>query len=141
MNFAFVADINYLAVAVSAIIFFFLGSLWFSALFRKSWVTELGRHNVIIKEPAKNVLFRNMVLTFIANIVASLGMACLVDMTDSTTLESGVLLGLIAALSFAATAVGGIFIWENRSVKLFLIDVGYPFVGIIALGIILSIWR
>lgn len=141
LDLSFLSEINYLAVAVSSIVFFFIGSLWFSALFRNLWVKELKRHDVTIKEPTKEVLLQKMLLTFGANILASFAMACLVIITGSTTLATGFFLGFIAALGFAVPTLGSVFVWENRSLTLYLIDVGYPVVGIIAIAMILSIWQ
>ncbi len=141
MDFTVLPHINYLAVAVSAIIFFFLGAIWFSVLFAKTWVHELSRHNVTIKEPSKDKLLTNMGLTFLKDTIIAFAMACLVHMSGSTTLESGLMLGLIIALGFSATAIAGVFIWESRSIKLFLIDAGYQVIGVILSAVILSVWR
>ncbi len=141
MDFTFLSQINYLAVAVSSVIFFVLGSLWFSALFGSIWAEELERHNVVIKQPTKNSLFMKMLLTFATNCIASFAMACLVAMTGSTTVISGIILGIIATVGFAATTLASVFNWESRSLKLFLIDIGYPALGIITAAIILSVWH
>ena len=140
MNLTILFSINYLAIAVSSVVFFILGSVWFSGLFRSAWTKELQHHNVIIKEPTTADLITKMLLTFAANILASVAMAFLVIMTGSASFQSGLLLGIIAALGFALTTLGSVFIWESRSLKLFLIDVGYPMLGIITSAIILSLW-
>lgn len=141
MGFSFLSNINYLAVAVSSVIFFVLGSVWFSALFGTMWVAELENHNVTIEQPTSNDLFLKMALTFIANCMASFAMACLVIMTGSTTVATGLVLGIIASLGFVVVSIGSVFIWENRSLKLFLIDVGYPVLGILVAAVLLSVWR
>ncbi len=141
MELNFLSSINYLAVTVSSLIFFVIGSLWFSALFSSTWVHELKRHNVTIHQPSQTTLLIKMLLTFGANFLASFAMACLVILTGSHTASSGLTLGLISAFGFAATAIGSVFVWENRSVKLFLIDSGYPVLGIIAAAVLLSVWR
>jgi hypothetical protein len=141
MDFSFLASINYLAVAVSSIVFFLLGSLWFSALFGSIWAQELKRHNVTIQQPTPRNVSIKMILTFAANVLASFAMAKLVILTGSNTLASGLTLGIITTLGFAVTTLASVFIWESRSLKLFLIDIGYPALGIIAAAIILSVWR
>jgi hypothetical protein len=141
MDMSFMSSINYVAVFAAAVLFFVIGSLWFSFLFRELWTQELKRHNVVIKQPTSNVIARNMFLTFAANCVAAYGMACLVTLVGVTTAYDGFVLGTIAAMSFAVTAVGSVFIWENRSLRLFLIDVGYPVAGIIASAMVLAVWR
>lgn len=140
MDFSFLAHINYLTVLASSVVFFFLGSLWFSTLFGTMWVQELKRHNVTIKEPSKQELSIKMLITFGMNVLASCAMACLVILTGSSTVETGFTLGLLVAIGFAATTLATTFTWENRSLKLFLLDVGYPVLGIVVSAIILSVW-
>lgn len=141
MDFSILSQINYAVVAVCALIFFSLGSLWFGAFFGTMWIAELGKHNVAIKKPSNAVLFTKMGLNLLKNIIISFAMAYLVLLTGSTTLVSGLLLGLLVACGFAAPAMADIFIWEDRSKKLFLIDAGYQIVGITLAAIILSVWR
>jgi len=141
MDLSFMPPINYMAVVAASVMFFVVGSIWFSFLFSGQWTRELKRHNVSIKQPANNEMYIKMLLTFAANYLACLCMAYLVEMTGSSTTQSGLILGSIAALGFAFTAIGSVFIWENRSLKLFLIDVGYPVVGIIAAAVMLSVWH
>lgn len=142
MNISFLHDINYVAVLVSSICFFLIGGLWFSPMLMSvPWMEELKRHGVSLAMPAKHTLWKNMLITFALNIVASVSMACLVIATRSTTVQSGFCLGLVVALGFAATSLASAFVWENRSLKLFLIDAGYPVLGIIASALILSLWR
>jgi hypothetical protein len=142
MDFIFLSQINYLAVGVAAIIFWCVGSAWFSPLLMSAlWVAELKRHNVLLQRPSSNTLLTKMLLTFGANLLASLAMAWLVVMTNSSTVSSGLMLGIITVLGFAVTTLGQVFIWENRSVKLFLIDIGYPALGIIITAVLLSVWR
>lgn len=136
------SQINLIAVFVSAIVFFVIGSLWYSFLVREAWIAELKKHDITIKQNvSKEVLRTKMLLTFGANILASIAMALLVIITGSSTISSGICLGILCVLGFAVTSVGSVFIWENRSIKLFFLDVGYPAFGIIASAIILSLWQ
>ena len=141
MDFSFLSQINYLAVAVSSVVFFLLGSVWFSGLFGSIWQEELAQHNVVIQQPTSGSLMIKMLLTFCTNILASIAMAALVVITNSVSIESGLLLGLITTLGFAVTTLASVFVWESRSLKLFLLDIGYPVVGIITSSVILSLWR
>lgn len=141
MDFSFLSQINYFAVAASSIVYFLIGSFWFSSLFGLTWAKELEKHNVIIKEPTSSELTIKMVITFISNILAALGLAYLVAVTNSNSLCSGLTLGLITSIAFAAGTLATVFTWESRSLKLFLIDIGYPVVGILTSAVILSLWK
>jgi len=140
MDFSILSQVNYLAVGICSLIFFFLGSMWFGVLFGNTWVKELGRHNVFIQQPSIVGLFTKMMLNLLKNFVISLAMACLVVLTSSISVFSGLLLGVLVACGIAAPAMADVFIWENRSVKLFLIDSGYQIIGIVLSAIMLSIW-
>jgi len=142
MNGLFLADIHLIAVVVSALVYFFIGSLWYSpALFSSVWVDELKNHHVVITAPTSKTLVTKMLLSFVSNFATALAMAHLVALTDSTTCMSGLKLGILAAVGFAAPTLASVFIWESRSLKLFLIDIGYPVVGIIASAVLLSVWH
>jgi uncharacterized protein DUF1761 len=141
MDMSLLLSVNYFAIIVSAIIYFLIGSLWFSTLFGSLWTQELQRHNVVIKEPTTREILSKMLQTFLANIITAYAMAVLVTMTGSTTILSGLFLGILAAVGCAATTLGAVFTWESRSLKLFLIDIGYPALGIIASAILLSVWQ
>lgn len=133
--------IHYGAIIASIVVFFFLGALWFSVLFKDSWVAELKKHNVTIKEPSAQKMMSLMGLTLLNNTVIVCAMGYLVYLTNSHTVRAGLHLGCITAVGFIATAIAGVFLWENRSVKLFLIDSGYQMLGVVASAVILSVWR
>jgi hypothetical protein len=133
--------INYAAVVTCAVAFFVLGAAWFSAFFGAVWVQELGKHNIVIKEPTPAQLRTKMGLNFLKNVIVALALAWLVAITGSTTACSGFMLGAIIAFGFSVPAMADIFIWESRSFKLFLIDTGYQVIGVIMAAIILSVWR
>jgi len=141
MDITFLSQVNYLAILTSAVVFFVIGSLWYSPLLMSTlWGEELKRNQVTPKMPMKHELWGKMLLTFIANIIASFAMAYLVIMTESTTWQAGLQLGVIVSIGFAATTLAANFVWQSRTFKLFLIDVGYPILGIVASAMILSIW-
>lgn len=140
MNFIvlhYLSSINFLTVFVSAIIYFFLGMLWFTVLFGRSWAQE----NNFTGQPTVAQLMFKMGTTLFGNFVASLSMALLVHATYSTTLFSALELGLLVTIGFSATTIGIAYVWVGRSIKISLIDIGYPAVGIIISAIILSLWR
>lgn len=135
-------NINYIAVFLSALVFFIIGAAWYSpVLMSNLWVEELKRHHVTIQAPTTSSLTCKMLLTFGTNLLASFAMAYLVVWTNATTWQAGLMLGKIVALGFAVTSVAGVFIWESRSFKLFLIDVGYVVIGIMSSAVILAVWH
>jgi len=142
MDINFVHHINYFAVAGAAFVYFIIGSIWYSPLLMSDmWIEELKHHQVTIKTPTSAALFGKMLITFTAALISAFAMACLVIMTSATTWQSGLLIGILSSMGFAGTTLATAFIWESRSFKLFLIDIGYPILGIISSAMLLSIWR
>jgi hypothetical protein len=141
MDFNFLFHVNYAAVMVAAIIFFIIGAVWFSVLFGTAWVQELQHHNIVIKEPSSQQMMIKMGLNFLKNLMLAFAVAGLVVLTGSTTVWSGLLLGALVGCGVAVPAMADIFIWESRSLKLFLIDASYQVIGIILAAIVLSVWR
>lgn len=138
MNFSFLSDINYLAVAVASLVFFFLGYAWYSLLFKHPWMKEIERHKIALGQMSDMPL--KMGLTLLANFLACLSLACLVVLTQSRDAHAGITLGIIVSC-IALAVIASIFIWQNKSLRLYLIDAGYPVCGIILASLILSIWR
>jgi len=131
---------SWLGIVAATVGFFVLGSLWFSALFSSLWKKELAQHNIFIQEPPKNMLFQKMVLTLISNALIVCSIALLVRLINPSDLASGLFLGLLLAIGIAAPTIAMIFLWENRSVSLFLIDAGYPILGIILTTLFFSLF-
>ena len=138
---SFFQHANWLAIGVSAVAFFLLGSIWFSLLFGKIWQKEVEKHGVKIGMPKGGEMAAKMLQTFICNAVAALSMGILVYITGTTGAMSGTKLGLLCGVGFAATAIITANVWESRSFKLVAIDLGYPLFGITICGLILSIWK
>ena len=140
MNLAFLSEINYLAVICASFLFFFLGSLWYSVLFKRLWVQEVERHNITMGHASSADLGQKMGCTFVANFLACFCVASLVVLTHATDFHEGLLLGILAA-GIALSSLASIFIWQNRSLRLYLIDGGYPVCGLILVSILLTLWR
>jgi len=131
------ATINWPAVVVATIVAFAIGGLWYSnTLFGSAWLEEVG-----LKE--EDVNSANMVRTFSGAFVllflAVTALAALIG-TDSSWL-SGLYCGLIISVFWIATAYGITYLFEQRSMRLFLINAGYNIVLFAIVGTILGAWH
>ncbi len=140
--FEFLSSINILAVAVSAIVYFILGAVWYMpSLFGTMWKAELARHNISFNPPTSAEMMQKTILSLIVNVIMVLAVAFVVQATATTALSAALVLGIKLAVGFAATTLGITYIWQNKSFKLFLLDAGYPMVGVILSTIILALWH
>jgi hypothetical protein len=130
---------NHLALLVSALILWMLGAAWYSpALFAKHWMAELG-----IRKDAMNrkSMIPGMIASFIGDLILSFVLMHVLGWAGVTTLGWGVFVGALVWLGFFVAPALPQGIYENRSFKLFAINAGYWFVGLIIVGGLLAVWR
>lgn len=137
----YISSVNYLSLLVSAVIFWVLGSVWFGPFFGKTWRTELEKHGVKIEKPTTTIMVLKSILTFLMNLLLVIGIGFFVYFMGLSNLMGAVKLGLLFGISFSLTTLLIAYTWENKSLKLLLLDSGYPFFGIIISSIILTFWR
>jgi hypothetical protein len=138
---SFFQHANWLAILVSAVAFFALGSLWFSLLFGKTWQKEVEKAGVKIPDPKGSQIASKMMQTFVCNAIAAMAMALFIYAIGITGAVNGAKIGLLCGVGFAATSIITASVWESRSFKLVAIDFGYPLFGITICGIILAVWH
>ncbi len=130
-----IQSVHWLSVLVAALSGFIIGGLWYGPLFQKPWMRLTG----MSKEKGAQA---SMPLTFggayVLNLLGAFAIAMLLGE------QHGVLLGLHAGafsgLFFIATALGVIYLFEQRPFKLWLINAGYQVVNFAAMGAIIGAW-
>lgn len=133
----FAAEFNWLAIIVATISAFALGSVWYAkGLFGNAWMQAVG----LTEEDANNA---NMPKTFggafVLQLIAAIMLASLLG-TDSTWL-SGLHTGLVVGIGFIATAYGVTYLFEQRPLRLFMINAGYNVVLMAIMGLIIGAWH
>jgi hypothetical protein len=131
------APFNIWAVLVSALSTFLIGGLWYSpALFGKAWMRENG----FTEESMKGAnMVRIFGLAFLLGIVAAINLAMFMGPEDNPAM--GAMWGFLAGFGWVATFVGTHYLFERRSLKLFLINAGYSVVALTVMGVILAAWK
>ena len=128
-------EVSWLGVVAATIASFMVGGLWYSPLlFAKAWQRETG----ISDEEAKGA---NMPLifgtTFVLQFLAALVFAMFLGPRPG--LAFGVGAGFAAGLFWVAGAFGVNYLFEQRSLKLWLINGGYNVVTFTVFGAILGV--
>jgi hypothetical protein len=122
-------DFSWLAVVIGAIAFYFLGAVWYSFLFRKPWLSDMGIDpNVERQAPMGSMLLASGVS---AVVVAGVIEFIVRDAGVGFGLGRGAMVG--AAM---AAAIGQCAFYDNRPRRLGLINGAYPLVGAIIVGAI-----
>jgi len=136
----YLKELNWLAVAASALAYFFLGAVWYSpVLFSKTWVRLSG---VKMNEDSRKKLPMMMLGSVLISLVMALTLALLLLGTQSIGHPvRGVMLGGLVSVGIAFTAMALNNMYESRPLGLLLINWGYNFAGSLLICLILSAWK
>lgn len=128
--------VDWIAVTVAALSAFMLGGIWYSPLlFQKSWMEECGLTELDLSRSDPRVTFGgSLILTFIASLMLS------VVLGPEPQFGQSILTGLVIGLSWVASSFGVSYLFEQRSLKLFLINGGYHIMQFVTMGTVFGIF-
>ncbi|MEJ1239642.1 DUF1761 domain-containing protein [Chryseolinea sp. T2] len=131
------APFNIWAVLVAALSTFLIGGLWYSpALFGKAWMRENGFTEESMKGANMAKIFG---LAFLLGIIAAINLAMFMGPENNPAM--GAMWGFLAGFGWVATFVGTHYLFERRSMRLFLINAGYSVIALTIMGVILAAWK
>ena len=134
-------SLNYLAIIFGVIINQALGAAWYGAL-GKPWMAEVGcTQEELEAMRGTSRQWYPYVVAVVSALIFVTGLAVLVQGTASDNLLCGLILGLIASVGFIATSYATTYSFEGRSLKLFLINSGYPVISYAIIGVLLAVWQ
>ena len=133
-------SLNYWAVLVAVIFNQALGAAWYSAL-AKPWMAEVGL-TADDMEAMKGTprQWYPYVLAVVCAVVFTLGLALLAQGLGADSAGEGLGLGVLVAVGFIFTSNAINYAFEGRSLKLFLINTGYPLISYSVIGVLLGTW-
>ena len=133
------SNINWLAVLVASVAYFFLGAIWYSALFQKPWIrlSRIDMNDPNMKKGVAAIMFGSFVMMFIT----SLALAILAESIDLHHWQEGLHLGLLTGLCFAFTSMAINMLYEKKPTGLYFINGGYQLLGNIIAAIIITSFR
>jgi hypothetical protein len=130
-------EINWLAALAAAVSSFVVGGIWYSpALFGKAWQREARVTDEQIKggNPAK-IYGGALLLSIIAAVVFAMFLGPQPDVGFATSA------GFAAGLCWVAASFGINYLFERRSLALFLINGGYHTMQFTVIGLVLGLWH
>ncbi|MCB0834118.1 MAG: DUF1761 domain-containing protein [Bacteroidetes bacterium] len=131
------SKLNYVAIVVATLSAFVLGGIWFSPLlFAKAWMEENGFKEEDLKGGNMAMIYG---VAFILTFVMAFNLAAF--LAGPPDLLWGLTAGALAGIGWCACAFGIVYLFERKSMRLFLINGGYIAVMMIIMGGILGIWK
>jgi len=129
-------SINYFAVIVAGLSAFIIGGLWYSVLFAKAWMVENGFDDEKLKNGNMGLIFGG---SFVFSLIISFVLVLFLGPERDAMM--GAMAGFMAGLFWVATAMGITYLFERKSLKLFLINAGYHVITFTIMGLILGAWK
>lgn len=130
--------INWWAVIVAAIIRMAVGTAWYSpALFVKPWQQLTG----VTPDSMRAGLGRAIGVDAVLSLIMAFALANIVVASGITDWLNGALAGFWVWLGFIATSFLGLWVYENRPLKLVVINAGSALVALVLMGALLAVWR
>jgi len=114
---------EYLEAIIGGGAAFLLGFLWYSAIFGKAWQAETG----ITDEQAQKGMLLTHGLAFLMMVIMSYGVNKVIvhhDLAGQNFIHGG-FHGIMRGLIFAAPAIAINYLYQKKSLKLYLIDAAY----------------
>jgi len=135
-----IANINWLAVLVAAILRLVVGSIWFSPIaFVKPWQKLTG----VTPESMQRGLVRAIVVDFILSLVLSFVLyhAVMYATNMTPSIGGGIAVGFLNWLGFVLATHLPLWAYENRSFKLISIGTGSNLVSMLLMGALFGLWH
>ena len=133
--------INYLAVIVAAVVHFIIGGLWYGLVFGNQFIHLIGWSQEKLAQVANQSHGQEYLIAFVSSLVLVFILAHFVQYTKAKTAVDGLQTAFWLWLGFIVTTQLSTVVFEERRLGLYLLNIGYQFVGTAVAGIILALWK
>lgn len=133
---------NFSAILICAVLNMVLGFVWYGLLFSKAFIQLMGISPDHMSDPAsQKAAVHGYFASFFSSILMATVLSYFIIFTGATTVAEGLKLGLISWLGFTLTTMLPNHYFSMKPLKLALINISYPLVGLSLMGMILAFWR
>ena len=132
--------VNWAAVIVAAVVHFILGAVWFTLL-SEQWLAGIGKTKEDLMAHQSSTAY-TYIVAFLCNIVIARVLAQVIIATSpNPDWKHGLRVAFYAWGGFVATTFLTAYVFELRTVQIWMINAGYPLVGMLIMGAILGAWQ
>lgn len=130
------SQVNFFAVLIAALSSFALGGIWYSPLlFQRIWMEACGLTELDLKAiNPKRVFIGSFFLSFFI----ALSLSLFIGPTSSLGVSVGA--AFIIGVCWVSSAYGMTYLFEQRPLKLFLVNSGYHILQFTLMGLVLGLW-
>ncbi len=127
------------AVVGAAVAYMVIGMLWYGPLFGKAWARMMRftpqKMKSMCPGPAKS-----MSLGFVTALITASVLDHVVALLGASTFGKGAYVGFLMWVGFYATTQLGVFLWEGKPLKLWVLNTAASLVTLLVMGGILAAW-
>ncbi len=133
--------LNLFAVLAAALAAFLFGALWYSpALFAKAWTKAHGYDSEQLRRMQQTAA-RSYAISLLCYLLMAAALGVIVHYLNIRRLEQGLQLGLLAWGGFALPLGLNAHAYSDKRLAAWAIDAGYQLVYLLAMAVILTLWR
>jgi hypothetical protein len=129
------SHLNWLAIVAAALVGFPIGALWYGPLFGRAWMAAAG----VAKGSGEQNMVKLYGTVLVLNLVIATSLAMFIGPNGNW--QAGFFAGFMAGFTFVAMALGITYLFESRSLKLWLINAAYQVIFFSVVGVILGAWH
>lgn len=133
--------VNYAAIAVSAIVFWLFGWVWYDLLFKNAWLAAAGISPQQMAASGGGGGIYAMIVSLVMAYFLAYGLARILAWRGDKTVGRGAFIGLSMGLLIFGTMTWMDYAFEMRGATLGWINVGFVALGMAIMGAILDGWR
>lgn len=140
MNFS----VPFVPVLVAALVSFFIGFMWHGPVLGKQWMKLMNMSKADLEKGKKEMQKKMpyyMLVALVQQLVTAYTLSLLAYVTNASDAMGAVILAFIVWLGFIATVLLNGVLWEKRSIPLYLFNIAYHFVIVVAMALIVTLWR
>ncbi len=133
-------NIDFITVLFAALVSLFLSLFWYSPLMMGcAWMVQMDLKGEDVDQMKRRLPVKTLG-SFVCSYIAAVIMTVMLKVVGADNLVSGIYFGVMVAVGFVVTSILNDYFFENRSMKLFLINAGHYLVTYAAMGAILGQW-
>jgi hypothetical protein len=131
--------LNYLAILVSALVYFSVQAVWFT-VFMKEWLAGIGKTAEELQQQGTSVVFA-YAIAFVGALVIAAAISWFTQMTGKQNVIRGALVGVVAWVGFVLTTWSAEYAFEEKGLKILAVNTGVSLIGMMLMGAILGGWK
>jgi hypothetical protein len=131
--------LNWFALIVATIASFAFEAVWFS-VFMKQWLAGIGRTMEELTHSSVTFPIQAAV-AFLTSFIVGIVLTILIQKTGPQTALRGVKIGALVWLGFVATSWAKEYIFEVRTIEIYLVNTVYCLFDLMLIGAIVGGWK